>query len=96
MGHTWIRPDGFGLPQRFRAAAHTALTGFQSAMVCIQLGMWSVGTMALETNVKGNSTMKPKDAADSGLFEFIPTMAVIQVIEYEKKSTSRNPATMLG
>ena len=37
--------------------------------------------MALDTKASGNSTMKPKEAADSGLLAFMPTMAAIQVSE---------------
>ena len=81
IGQAWILADGFGLPHRSRAPAHTALTGFQSAMACIQPGMASVGTMALDTKARGNSTMKPNEAADSGLLEFMPTMAAIHVNE---------------
>ena len=67
--------DGFGLPQRSRAPATTALTGFQFAMTCSHPGMCWVGTNALDTNVSGNSTMKPNEPADSGLLEFSPTQA---------------------
>ena len=63
------------MPHRSRAPATTALTGFQLATTCSQPGMCWVGTKALETNVSGNSTMKPNDAADSGLLEFSPTQA---------------------
>ena len=31
--------------------------------------------MALDTKASGKSTMKPNEAADSGLFEFSPTQA---------------------
>jgi hypothetical protein len=40
-----------------------------------------VGTREFETNVKGNKTMKPNDAADSGLFEFNPAHAVTHEME---------------
>src|SRR5262245_17664914 len=69
IGQARTIADGFGFPQRWRSAAQTALTGFQFAMACSQPGMCSVGTMALETKASGNSTMKPKEAADSGLLE---------------------------
>ena len=48
-------PDGFGLPQRTRVPATTALTGFQMAMAWSHPGMCWVGTMALETNVAGKT-----------------------------------------
>ncbi len=53
----------------------TALTGFQFATTWSHPGMCWVGTNALDTKVSGNSTMKPNEAADSGLFEFSPTHA---------------------
>ena len=43
MGQAESELDGFGLPNRVRTAAVTALTGFQSAMVCSQPGMPVVG-----------------------------------------------------
>src|SRR5277367_309842 len=57
IGQAGIDADGFGLSQSWRAAAVTALTGFQSAMACSQPGMCWVGTSALDTNARGNSTM---------------------------------------
>ena len=54
------------MPHSSRAPAQTALTGFQSAMACIQPGMSAVGTMALDTKASGNRTMKPNDAARLG------------------------------
>ncbi len=38
MGQALIDADGFGLCQSWRAAAVTALTGFQSATACSQTG----------------------------------------------------------
>jgi len=81
MGHALTAADGLGLPHRCLVPAQTALTGFQLAMACIQPGMCSVGTMALDTKANGNRTMNPNDAADSGLFEFRPTHAAIHVSE---------------
>ena len=77
MGHAWMVADGFGFPQRFRAPAVTALTGFQSAIACNHPGMCCVGTMAFETKASGNRTMKPNEAADSGLLLLSPTHAAI-------------------
>ena len=37
--------------------------------------------MALETKAMGNSTMNPKEAADSGLFARSPTQAETHEIE---------------
>ena len=34
-----------------------------------------VGTIASDTNASGNSTMKPNEAADSGLLLLSPTQA---------------------
>src|SRR5262249_45962475 len=81
MGHALTTDDGFGLPHRCRVPAQTALTAFQFAMAGLQPGMCKVGTMALETKAKGNRTMNPKDAPDSGLLEFRPTHAAIHVSE---------------
>src|ERR1700728_2514630 len=81
MGQPGTTCDGFGLFQRCRTPAQTAETGFQSAMACIQPGMWAVGTMELETKAKGNSTMKPNEAADSGLLAFKPTHWATHVSE---------------
>ena len=89
IGQAWMAADGFGFPQRCRAAAQTALTGFQSATACIHPGMCAVGTIAFETNASGNRTMKPNEAADSGLFEFMPTMEATQVSEYAKRMTTK-------
>src|SRR5450755_792664 len=78
MGQAWMAAEGFGLPQSWRAPAATALTGFQSATACSHPGMCCVGTRALETKASGKSTMKPNDAADSGLLLLRPTQAAIQ------------------
>ena len=69
--------QGSGYP-RAGAPAVTTLTGFQSATACSHPGMCCVGTMALETKASGKSTMKPNDAADSGLLLLRPTQAAIQ------------------
>ena len=71
------RRRGSGCPRACARPAHTALTGFQSATACSHPGMCWVGTMAFETKANGKSTMKPNEAADSGLFEFSPTHAAI-------------------
>src|SRR6202453_5237493 len=81
IGQALITCDGFGLFHRWRTPAQTAETGFQSVMACIQPGMCAVGTMELETKAKGNSTMKPNEAADSGLLAFSPTHWATQVSE---------------
>ena len=83
MGQAPMLPDGFGFPRRWRAAAVTALTGFQSAMVCNQVGMCWVGTMALETKASGNRTMRPRDWADSGPLEASPRQAQAQDVADE-------------
>ncbi len=44
-------------------------------MACSQPGMCWVGTMALETKASGKRTMKPNEAADSGLLDRSPTLA---------------------
>src|SRR5215470_9620063 len=75
IGQALIDADGFGLSQSWRAPAVTALTGFQSAAACSQPGMCWVGTIALDTNASGNSTMNPNEAADSGLLLLSPTHA---------------------
>jgi hypothetical protein len=49
MGQAWMVAEGLGLPHRLRAAAVTALTGFQSAMTLSTAGMRWVGTSPLET-----------------------------------------------
>ena len=49
-GQASIEADGFRLPNSSRAAAATALTGFQSAIVRRISGMRCVGTSVLETN----------------------------------------------
>ncbi len=64
--------EGFGFPKRLRAAAVTALTGFQSAMTRTTVGMRSVGTSALETNASGKRTIRPSPCADSGPLLRIP------------------------
>ena len=63
IGQSWMAADGFGLPKRSRAAAVTALTGFQSAMTRTTVGMRSVGTSALETNASGKRTIRPEPLA---------------------------------
>src|ERR1700722_1080536 len=75
IGQTCTMAEGFGLPQRSRAPATTGLTGFQLARACRHPGMCWVGTNALDTNVRGNKTMKPNEPADSGLLELSPTQA---------------------
>ena len=73
--------DGSGrvrVPPELACPAVTALTGFQSATACSHPGMCCVGTMALETKASGKSTMKPNDAADSGVLLLRPTQAAIQ------------------
>src|SRR3984957_8902460 len=75
IGQACTMADGFGLPHRSRAPATTALTGFQFATTCSHPGMCWVGTNAFDTNVSGNRTMKPTEAADSGLLDFNPTQA---------------------
>ena len=68
-----------GLPQRSRTAEVTELTGFQLAISLSQLGMWRVGTKALEMKASGKMMMKPTDIADSGALAMIPAQAVGQV-----------------
>ena len=51
--------EGLGLPRRWRAAAVTALTGFQSAMTLSTAGMRWVGTSPLETMARGNRMTRP-------------------------------------
>ena len=67
--------DGFGLSNSCRAAAVTALTGFQSAIVRSTAGMCWVGTSALDTNDSGNSRISPRFCADSASLETIPRHA---------------------
>ena len=43
IGQACTVAEGFGFPQSWRAAAVTALTGFQLAMACNQPGMCRVG-----------------------------------------------------
>jgi hypothetical protein len=57
----------------------TELTGFQLAISRSQLGMWRVGTKALEMNASGKMMMKPTDIADSGDLAMMPAHAVGQV-----------------
>ena len=52
MGHACTNAEGLGLPKSSRAAAVTALTGFQLATARRAAGMWAVGTSALETIAK--------------------------------------------
>src|SRR5690349_15936757 len=54
MGQAWMAAEGLGLPNRWRAAAVTALTGFQSAMTLRTAGMRWVGTSPLDTMARGN------------------------------------------
>src|ERR1022692_6378 len=72
MGQAWMLADGFGLAQRWRAAAVTALTGFQSAMRRMAAGMCSVGTSALETIARGKRITGPMPWAVSGLLLATP------------------------
>ena len=50
LGQARMVADGLGSAHRCRAAAVTALTGFQSAMARKTAGMCPVRTRALETN----------------------------------------------
>ena len=78
IGHAEIELDGFGLPKKCRAAAVTALTGFQFAMTWSQPGIPDVGTIAFETMASGNKMMSPMPCADSGPFETMPRQAQAQ------------------
>ena len=62
----WIDADGLGLSQSWRAAAVTALTGFQSAMACSQPGMCWVGTSAAIAAELPLYTTNPDDFAGLG------------------------------
>src|SRR5271155_5433048 len=75
IGQAWMLADGFGLENSSRAAAVTALTGFQSAIVFNAAGMCSVGTSALDTIASGNSTTRPTLCADSGPLLIMPRQA---------------------
>ena len=75
IGQASMVADGLGLWNSGRAAAVTALTGFQLAIVCRIGGMWAVGTSALETNAIGNRITSPIPCADSGLLLTMPTQA---------------------
>ena len=75
IGHTWMDADGFGLPNSVRAAAVTALTGFQLAIVCSHAGIPCVGTIALDTIASGKKMTSPMPCADSGPFDTIPRHA---------------------
>jgi AcrR family transcriptional regulator len=55
--------DGFGLPNRVRHAAVTALTGFQSAMTRKIHGMPCVGTIEFDTKASGSTRERPLDIA---------------------------------
>lgn len=67
IGHIGMDDAGFGFPNKFRQAAVTALTGFQSAIARSHAGCipW-VGTNALEMAAIGNVMMRPIPWADSG------------------------------
>src|SRR6202034_1660870 len=78
IGQACTMAEGVGLPQRSRAPATTALTGFQFATACSHPGMCWVGTKALDTNVSGNKMMKPNEPPASVLLEFRPTQADTQ------------------
>src|ERR1700678_3466820 len=78
-GQEWLGGRGLGVPHRVRTAEVTELTGFQSAISRSQLGMWRVGTKALEMNASGKMMRKPTDIADSGDFAMMPAHAVGQV-----------------
>ena len=78
MGQALTAADGLGFPNIWRAAAVTALTGFQFAIACNQPGMPPVGTNELEMKANGNKKMNPIDCADSGPLLFSPKHAAAQ------------------
>ncbi len=63
------------MPHSPRAAAVTALTGFQLAIVRSTNGMCCVGTSALEMIASGKKITSPVPCADSGLWLTIPRHA---------------------
>ena len=67
IGQAWIVAEGFGLPKRWRAAAVTALTGFQSAMAAASGHSW-VGTMAFETMASRKQNDQPDALRRLGAF----------------------------
>src|ERR1700735_1203573 len=72
MGQAWMPAGGLGFLNMSRAAAVTALTGFQLAMNLSTVGMRSVGTRALETMARGKRMTRPTPWADSGPLLTIP------------------------
>ena len=64
-----------GSPNRSRAAAVTALTGFQSATVRNTAGMCWVGTSALETKASGKRMTSPTPCAGLGSLADMPRQA---------------------
>ena len=80
IGQAPIEADGLGLPNSSRAAAATALTGFQSAIVRNTSGIRWVGTRAFDTNASGNRITSPVLWADSGPLLRMPRQAQAQDI----------------
>src|SRR3954452_8768488 len=92
IGHACNCADGFGLPNKGRTAAVTALTGFQFAIVCNHPGIPEVGTMALDTMASGKRMISPMPWADSGPLETMPSEAQAQDKAYINSSAMPKPA----
>src|SRR5262245_47811222 len=75
IGQAPLVADGLGLWKSRRAAAVTALTGFQSATVRTKAGMFPVGTTALEMKASGKRITSPTPCADSGPLLTMPRQA---------------------
>ena len=67
------------MPNRFRQAEATALTGFQLAIVASHAGMPCVGTKTFDTKASGNMTMNTMPCADSAPETAMPRQAFSQV-----------------
>src|SRR5262245_62775779 len=93
IGQTPTAAEGFGLWKSSRAAAVTALTGFQSAIVRRTDGIRSVGTIALETIARGKTITRPIPCADSGPLLTIPMQAHIQErANAKRRNTAKAPS----
>ena len=63
-------------------------TGLTSAKACIQPGMVSVGTNALDRNVSGNITISEMPCTPCAERPMVPNQAKIQAIDQPAKTAS--------
>src|SRR5438067_6744083 len=93
-GQTALAGAAPGLPKSWRQAATVALNGFQSATVRNQAGIPCVGTNVFATNVSGNTAMKIRAFAASGVRTSSPTTVPTQFIAKPNSSSRPNAASV--